>query len=244
MKYLPYCIFLDLGRSLGEPPPGIGGQPILVVTEAGLAAAVSPVAGLGAAPDIACLTAFSNAIEWFHRFQDVLPIRYGCVLQDRPQVRTMLRERNEQYRALLAQLNSAVEMAVRLLPGAASAGGPRSPSPGASGPGTAYLGSRRRHYAAAEEAARKLDGLADRLCSLLSGKFLQSRKEIPDRGNGPVSLYFLVKRGSVDSFREAVRGIRGTLPATLLLTGPWPPYNFVDLSRTANTPAPVREQSE
>jgi hypothetical protein len=41
------------------------------------------------------------------------------------------------------------------------------------------------------------------------------------------SLYFLVQKGAVDPFRKAFRHIHSNGSARLLLSGPWPPYNFV-----------------
>ena len=48
------------------------------------------------------------------------------------------------------------------------------------------------------------------------------------------SLYFLVKRGAVESFRQAFRRIERAESARLLLSGPWPPYNFVAPKRHGN----------
>jgi hypothetical protein len=44
-----------------------------------------------------------------------------------------------------------------------------------------------------------------------------------------LSLYFLVQKGAVDPFRKAFRHIHSNGSARLLLSGPWPPYNFVQL---------------
>jgi hypothetical protein len=43
-----------------------------------------------------------------------------------------------------------------------------------------------------------------------------------------LSLYFLVPGKSIDPFRRVIRQMRSRMESTkLLLTGPWPPYNFV-----------------
>jgi hypothetical protein len=44
-----------------------------------------------------------------------------------------------------------------------------------------------------------------------------------------VSLYFLTPRSCVERFREQVRRIHFPSGAKLLLSGPWPPYNFAAL---------------
>jgi len=42
-----------------------------------------------------------------------------------------------------------------------------------------------------------------------------------------LSMYFLVPRPAQGAFREAARGLSAPGPAAVLLSGPWPPYNFV-----------------
>jgi hypothetical protein len=41
-----------------------------------------------------------------------------------------------------------------------------------------------------------------------------------------------VPRASVESFRRAARHLRPKESVKLLLSGPWPPYNFVDSLET------------
>jgi len=40
-------------------------------------------------------------------------------------------------------------------------------------------------------------------------------------------LYFLVPRPAQGAFREVARGLSAQGPGAVLLSGPWPPYNFV-----------------
>ena len=42
-----------------------------------------------------------------------------------------------------------------------------------------------------------------------------------------LSLFFLVRRENVERFREAFGQLQQETSAKMLLTGPWPPYNFV-----------------
>ena len=76
-----------------------------------------------------------------------------------------------------------------------------------------------------------LDGeeteLADRIAGLLSGCYTEQRREISQADQGRlVSLYFLTPRSTVERFRHRAREIHPPGGAKLLLSGPWPPYNF------------------
>ena len=43
-----------------------------------------------------------------------------------------------------------------------------------------------------------------------------------------LSLHFLTARAAAGDFREGVRRMALPGEAKLLVSGPWPPYNFVD----------------
>jgi hypothetical protein len=49
------------------------------------------------------------------------------------------------------------------------------------------------------------------------------------------SIHFLVKRELVPAFQERFRGLRPEPGTTLLISGPWPPYNFVAPDRELQT---------
>jgi len=99
------------------------------------------------------------------------------------------------------------------------------------GTGREFLEGRRAHYAAEEcdealaaqaaaEARGALEGLAV--------KCRAQRSSAPASPLGRVlSLFFLVRRENVERFREAFGQLQQETSAKMLLTGPWPPYNFV-----------------
>ena len=78
--------------------------------------------------------------------------------------------------------------------------------------------------------AERQDELVKTLCQPLSGLFVRRKVESPSREEPLLSLYFLVPRTSVECFREATRQCLKDGPAKPVVSGPWPPYNFVDFS--------------
>ena len=94
-------------------------------------------------------------------------------------------------------------------------------------PGTAYLASLRARIegegARSAGAARASEAIRE----ALAGLSRRSVVELPGPGRERlVSLSFLVPRSGLDAFSLAVRDLEGRTPGKLLLTGPWPPYNF------------------
>ena len=73
---------------------------------------------------------------------------------------------------------------------------------------------------------------AERQCAAhiaerLKGLYRGGREEAAPAADGRlVSLYFLVPRASVDEFRETARRIDLPSDMKLMVSGPWPPYNF------------------
>ncbi len=179
----------------------------------------------------------------YHRRGTVVPMRYGCVVEQESQVVEMLSAQASHYEALLQELEGCVEMGLRvLLPSGPWAGvtpgGPEG-SREVAGPypldpeadrdrlGLAYLTARKAHYAHQDRWTTEYREAADRCQAQFAGLFVKCKTEAPSARLPLLSLYFLLPRPAVESFRQAFRQLTETESARLLLSGPWPPYNFV-----------------
>ena len=156
--------------------------------------------------------------------------------------REALRARRGEYQAFLVRLNGCVEMGVRLLlpwKDRAPSGdgpGPHSAADGAApagtSPGIRYLHARRARYQEEERLAleEEEDETVERCRTAFTGLYVDFRSEL-SRIRGPgvrmASLVFLVKRDREEAFREAFRVLSRKEGTKILLSGPWPPYNFV-----------------
>ncbi len=225
-------VFSQLGdRGSGHPPPGlppgVGGAPVRLIEEGDLGAAVSRIEPADLTPNIARVLSYAKVVEVLHADRAVVPMRYGCLFEEEPRVVELLRLRAEEYATLLRGLDGCVEMGVRvLLPTEPSLPGPPFGPEIEGASGRAYLAARAARYAREETTDRALAAVTERLRGALEG--LAERVET-DRGGadrGLSSLFFLVKRGAVESFRRAFQRIERAEAARLLLSGPWPPYDF------------------
>jgi len=215
MKYLLYGI---VERDLAGCPPGTR-----LLTARGLAAVVSAVEEMSAPPSVSSLLAYERVVEAIHARQAVIPLRYGCVMEDEAAVVRLLEDHRQEYGALLARLRGMTEMGIRVLwparpcvlPGAA-------PSPGAR-----YLASLRNRYPSANPLAGEEAHLADGIIASLSDCSAEQRREVSSSSQRRLlSLYFLTSRTGVERFRNQARQICPPSGAKILLSGPWPPYNF------------------
>ncbi len=106
--------------------------------------------------------------------------------------------------------------------------------PATSTSGRTYLTSRKAHYEQEDKLGKEIETLTEQYRKAFSGLYVKFKAEHPATGNlqsqtpNPlVSLYFLVPRQSVEPFRRVFRHICRGQNVKLLMSGPWPPYNFV-----------------
>jgi gas vesicle protein GvpL/GvpF len=229
MKCLAYCI-LPEQHVRPELPGGPGGQPLQLVSEAGLAIVFARVPSAPPTPTVASLLHYARVIELLHQQCPVLPMRYGCLLDGEDQLRNLLRRRHAIFQACLQELKGSAEMSLRIL--SASPGGELEPRlvPGPlPGGGAAYLAARRAHYLAQDRQRWQESCRGDGLRHALRGLYRDSRTERSDlKGCSLISVHFLVPLEGTESFRAAFRQFQQHSPLKLLLSGPWPPYNFAD----------------
>lgn len=225
MKYLVYGI---LPATSGAGLAGLEGKVTFVRTE-GLTAACSLRSQAETTPEVSQLLAFARVIEALGRLGTILPMRYGCWLDSEAAVVDLLRRRNSAFTLALREVDGCVEMGVRVKPA------PVEPSvvlhsgqPPPLANGTAYLAHRQAHFAAHDQGRLEVDGLSEVIAAAFAGLFVKFKTE---GGSGQpcplLSLHFLIRTDKVEPFRMAFRQLQAARPEQLLLSGPWPPYNFV-----------------
>ena len=237
MSYLLYCIFRSPAQPSRGMPPGVGGKPVIVLAQNGLSAGFSELAESDATPDVSQILAYEAVVEHLYRDLTVVPVRYGCQLEDTSDVRGLLERHHDAYGALLDELEGLAEMGIQVLLDQPRAEMENDACPAPPKPffnsGAAYLAAKRQCYLGLDRAALRERLLVEELWNSLTGLYVRRRVEFPDSERGRLlTLYFLVSRASVESFRRAAHDLHAKEPVKLLLSGPWPPYNFVDSLKT------------
>ena len=243
MICLFYCISHNPGPELAGPLSGVGGRPVYQVADRRLRAAVSRINRADLIPDVPRIRAYERVVLSCHRQDTVIPMRYGCVVEQESQVIEMLSAQGAHYEALLQELDGCVEMGLRvLLPsgpwaavipggpeGSREVAGPCPPDPAAAEDrlGLTYLTARKAHYAQQDGWTTEYRQAAARCREQFAGLYVKCTTEAPSPRLPLLSLYFLVPRPAVEAFRRAFRQFTESESARLLLSGPWPPYNFV-----------------
>ena len=229
MTYLLYGILNTPAVPL-EAMAGLKGQPVALISVNGLSAAVSMLPCTEGIQGIGELMDYRKVVETLHFCQGVIPMRYGCCFDGAAGIERLLQERRIQYETLLGEICDKVEMGITvLLPERTSDDEtlvePSPPKGAAQGRGREYLQCRRTHYQAIDRATRHCTAMAGhygRIFAHVCDRYkFEAHKEKP-----LLSLYFLVPKGQVGAFRAVFEGRSDKEKDRLLMSGPWPPYNF------------------
>ncbi len=249
MSCLLYCIFRGPRPAHTLTLKGVGGGPVALVRQLGLNAAISKIAQPELPGDLPAIRTFGQVIAAFNFERSVIPLRFGCRLPDASRVARLLKTHASRYEALLTEVEGCVEMGIRLLlpeeflvssttacrrPESCLSRPPATPTNRA---GSNYLQARRAFYDGLDRETQSYHQFAQQFITPFRGRFVNSKIEGPSSRLPLLSLYFLVPREGVESFRQTFRSLALAAPVKMLLTGPWPPYNFVE-PRPLRLPGP------
>ena len=233
MSYLLYCVFRSLPQPEPEVLPGVEGQPVLVMDHRGLSAAISELPESDLHPDLARVLAYERVVKFVFGRRTIIPMRYGCAVRDRLELAAVLDTHRNECDALLHRLEGLAEMGVQVPAGGSEIGSAAVPPArlhDSSWSGASYLLAKKLYYLGADQNVERQNELVQTVCRPLAGLFVDRKVELPSRGAPLLSLHFLVPRASVEAFREASRHSLPNDATRLLVSGPWPPYNFADFS--------------
>jgi hypothetical protein len=168
----------------------------------------------------------------------VLPMKMFTIFTSDERAVAHVRVQRPRIDALIARVKGRHEWSVRVVVAKAAKAAKIAKTAKAAAAGTsgvAYLSGKKERRDAAQELATRaretVAALYDRLAARARQAVRRTASDLPVSG-GPLLLdaAFLVPRGRTASFRRHVRReARGLarLGYGLTLTGPWPPYSFV-----------------
>ncbi len=229
MKLLLYCILNVINSNPIKPLVGINNQTIFDITEGGLSAVVSKSDDFASPVDLQRLLTYKEVIDTLHFEHTLIPMRYGTIFQDQPQITSFLKEHSDKYKLLLNTLAGCVEMGIKIMPRTAKESQKLAEELSQpSSPGFNYLIEQKKYYETKDSIDSEQKAILEKVRNTLSGLYVQTTYDHYPLANGQLlSLYFLVPKDMIALFRQSFRSINAENTNNLLLSGPWPPYNFV-----------------
>jgi hypothetical protein len=151
----------------------------------------------------------------------VLPLRFGSTLAGEQELRDLIEARHTEFAAALRVVRGRVEIGVR-----ASAEEPvtaQTPPEGG-----------REYLEAKLERRRAAARIGEQLHPELSARACASTFKLLAEPRPAFSGAYLVDRERVPEFRRAVEALQTAQPGVeVACTGPWPPFNFTELTEAA-----------
>lgn len=193
---------------------GLQGRPLWGIGGDGLTAVVSDHHAGSWNGRQAALLEYERVVERLNARGAVLPARFGTLMRDEAAARDLLRARRQQLLASLDRVRDAVELGVQVRwhkPAEAAV----------TGSGTAYMLERLERH-------RRSRAISNRFAPLRA----IARRNDERLGPAPdVALAgsYLVGVDRVEDFLALIRATDDELDeASLVCTGPWPPYSFCE----------------
>jgi hypothetical protein len=231
---------------------GVAGTPVRTVAAAGIAAAVSdvPLAEYGEPAlhrnleDLHWLERVARThhavVEGLSQIGAVVPARLATIYHDDDRVARVLTERRDELFAVLDRLAGREEWGIKAYAVADVA--PSDVSDDRTG--TAYLLRRKAQLAAQRQGQQAAAEAAAAVHAALADYAVAARRHPPQdrRLSGADTAMalngaYLVDREDLPSFATLVSDLAQHNPAIRLeLTGPWPPYSFVDEAPPVGVP--------
>jgi Gas vesicle synthesis protein GvpL/GvpF len=193
---------------------GLGGATLRALESNGVAAVYSRHRSLRPRPTPEFVLAHERVVEAIMRHGDVLPLRFGTQLESEERLAAALAERREELLRALERVHGYVELGLRVI----SERGSDSPQTQQSG--RAYLLVRTAQHRRADQAAREIH---TPLASLAVASVVRERPAAP----AVLVAAYLVDHSRVNEFRARAQKLAARQEQLqVVVTGPWPPYNF------------------
>ena len=209
--------------------PGLGGEPLQATVAADACGVYSVTHDGGPQVTPEHLWQHETVVERIVELgAATLPTRFGTVLADAEQLRSMLIEHADGIGAALDRVRGLVEVGVRLrLVDQPEASSPAPHPAGEPGAGRAYLLHRVEQERRRQQREAKLMDTARRVLAPLDTLAEDASPPAPSRRGEVISTAYLVAPADVSSFSASVASIDAEHDdLELVATGPWPAYSF------------------
>lgn len=180
--------------------------------------------------------AHERVVEHFTALGAALPMKLFTLFRGDERAAASLRERRQEIEAVLDRITGRVEWGVRIFFREGEARRQASPPPQEPAvSGTSFLLRKKAEKESARDLAARVRVEVDSAYEELARHAAEARRRAPETGEAAARLFldaaFLVESGKGDSFEAEVRSQAkrlGDHACEVELTGPWPPYNFLE----------------
>lgn len=187
--------------------------------------------------------------EYVAKHVGVVPLRFGTIFLERAGIEQMLSDKGKELREILERLRGREEWGVNVFCDQSTLlASITSVSPvlrdlteraAQASPGQSYLMQKKIDTLRVDEARAALNRISEEIEQTLAQQSDDAKRlrvlkvEATEYGELKAKFAFLIKKAKFDEFRDAAERLAQEHQAAgvrLELTGPWPPYNFTQIS--------------
>ena len=228
---------VNLPPSLSLDLIGLGEKAVYLIPYLDLAAVVSDSPLRPYPIEMENAAVHETVVEAVMLSQTILPMRFNTILGSRERVLSMLAEHYEAFQADLLRLKGKVEMGLKVIwENRPDINGSRFTVHGSRfeghGPGQRFLLTKWAEHVITEAIRDEGEGLIKRIqASLVPLSTENALHPFPTK-KLLLDAAYLVEERNQKAFHAGVEKLVGEMPDLhFLLTGPWPPYSFVRISK-------------
>lgn len=219
---------------------GLGGKAVYLIPYRDLAAVVSDSPLRPYPIEMENAAVHETVVEAVMLSQTILPMRFNTILGSRERVLSMLAKHYEAFQADLLRLKGKVEMGLKVFwENRPTIRGSPSGSRIFSelmdedhGPGQRYLMTKWAEYVITEAIREEGEGLIKRIQSSLVPLSIENALHPFPTKKLLLDASYLVEEMDQETFLAEVEQLdEEMVDLHFLLTGPWPPYSFVRISK-------------
>ncbi|KPA16517.1 Gas vesicle protein GvpL/GvpF [Candidatus Magnetomorum sp. HK-1] len=234
-----YCLTNKCVEFSNISIPGIDKQKLEVISDEKITAVVSRIENhILKQPLTEHLLEYQKVIEFFHKTNTLIPMRFGETFQSHSDILHFLKHNGKKYTSILNDISGCSEMGINVI--AESLNETIKDKRQKKGntdndeyriknkselSGKNYLMNRKSYYDQTDHAEKTILDVEKKIMNHMEGIFIKKKKEI--KNNQLYAYYFLVKKDKINLFCQKFKTITNENNIKYMLTGPWPPYNFV-----------------
>lgn len=180
-----------------------------------------------------CAVAHESVVERWIGARAVVPMKLFTIFASDERALAYVRQQRRKLERIIRRVAGRHEWGVRI-----RLASPRAPERRARRPasGTGYLAAKKQARDTVHEQATRGQSRANAAFATLASKAAEAERHSPPAGGHVTSRLlldaaFLVDTDGVEAFRAVTRRLTRDLKGegfSLELTGPWPPYNFIE----------------
>lgn len=202
-------------------------SPLYLVTYRDIAAVVGTTRKERLIFDRKAAIEYGTALEIFNEKFTLIPCRFGTFLRDESAVSQVLQEHYSFYKRKLGELRGKQEFGLKML-SEKSVWTNNVDDKKQSKDGKEYLLKKFCDYQTGEGRKKAIQNTVDSIHEELQKLSSMNVKDAGISGHVVFSGNYLVEKKTESFFRSKVEALQKMHPELkFLLTGPWPPYNFV-----------------